>query len=83
MRSAICWARQPARYAAAAPNPADKATDVARDVTLGWTAGKYAATHDVYVGLSSADVNNASRTAPLGVLAGQDQSDGDLCSRRA
>ena len=32
------------------PRPADKATDVPRDVTLSWTAGKLAATHDVYLG---------------------------------
>ena len=57
------------------PQPATGQTDVPFDVVLGWTAGEFAKTHDVYVGLSSADVNNASRTAPLGVLAGQDQSD--------
>ncbi len=53
------------------PSPADTATEVARDVTLGWTAGKYAATHDVYLGLSAADVTNASATNPLAVLQRQ------------
>jgi hypothetical protein len=53
------------------PNPADQAPDVPRDVTLAWTAGKYAATHDVYLGRSATDVTNASRTNTLGVLASQ------------
>jgi hypothetical protein len=59
---------------AAAPNPAPKATDVPQDATLSWSPGKFAATHDVYIGLSAADVNNAGRTNPLGVLASQAQS---------
>ncbi len=59
---------------ATAPRPADKAADVPRDVTLGWTAGKFAAAHDVYVGLSAADVNNAARANPSGVLASQGQN---------
>ena len=67
----------PGRYPATAPQPANKATDVPQDVTLGWSPGKYAASHDVYVGLSSADVGNASRTGTLGVLASQGQSDGN------
>jgi regulation of enolase protein 1 (concanavalin A-like superfamily) len=41
------------------PSPAANATDIPRDVTLGWTAGKYAATHNVYLGTSFADVNTA------------------------
>ncbi len=41
------------------PSPATNATDVPRDVALGWTAGKYAATHNVYLGTSFADVNTA------------------------
>ncbi len=61
---------------ATAPRPADKTTDVPRDVTLGWTAGKFAAAHDVYLGLSAVDVNNATRTNPLGVLASQGQNAG-------
>ena len=55
------------------PSPADKATDVPRDVVLGWTAGKYAATHDVYFGTVAADVDAATRTTAKGVLAGQAQ----------
>jgi hypothetical protein len=56
------------------PRPAVDQTDVPTDMALSWTPGEFAKTHDVYVGLSSADVNNASRTNPLGVLASQDQS---------
>jgi regulation of enolase protein 1 (concanavalin A-like superfamily) len=41
------------------PSPATNATDVPRDGTLGWTAGQYAATHNVYLGASFDDVNNA------------------------
>ena len=57
------------------PSPEDKATDVLRSAELTWTAGKYAATHDVYLGTSFDDVNNANRTDPLGVLVGQDRDD--------
>jgi hypothetical protein len=55
------------------PAPADGATDVPRDVTLAWTAGQYAKTHDVYLGPVFADVNSASRAAPKGVLVSQGQ----------
>jgi hypothetical protein len=60
---------------AGSASPADKATDVIREVTLGWTAGKFAKTHDVYFGTAFADVNDASRTSPKGVLVGQGQAD--------
>lgn len=57
------------------PVPEKDATDVPTDIVLRWTAGEFAQTHDVYVGLSAEDVGSASRTAPLGMLASQDQSD--------
>jgi hypothetical protein len=57
------------------PKPDVDQTDVPADVALSWTPGEFAETHDVYVGLSAADVNNASRTNPLGVLASQGQGD--------
>ncbi len=59
---------------ALAPKPENEATDVSRDVVLTWTSGPYAATHDVYLGTVPDDVNNASDSNPLGVLAslGQD-----------
>ncbi len=55
------------------PEPADKATDVSRDTNLGWTPGKYAATHDVYFGTVFEDVNTAGRDNPKGVLVSQAQ----------
>ena len=45
------------------------------DAAVAWTPGKFAATHDVYLGTSFADVNNGSRTNPAGVLASQGQTD--------
>ena len=59
---------------ATAPRPADKAVDVTRDVVLGWTPGAFAATHDVYLGKTLADVNSASQAKPAGVLASQGQT---------
>jgi hypothetical protein len=56
------------------PNPATEATDVPRDVVLSWTAGEFAATHDVYFGTSFDDVNAASRANPMDVLASQAQA---------
>ncbi len=56
------------------PNPADDATDVPRDTTLSWEAGEFAASHDVYFGTAFDDVNNATRSNPLGVLVSQDQA---------
>jgi hypothetical protein len=55
------------------PLPADRASDVPRDAAFRWQAGPYAKTHDVYLGSLQADVNTASRTRPLGVLASQGQ----------
>ncbi|MCP4454533.1 MAG: hypothetical protein GY809_24005, partial [Planctomycetes bacterium] len=45
---------------ATSPNPADGQTDVLRDFDLSWTPGIFAASHDVYVGESFADVNTAA-----------------------
>ncbi len=42
------------------PAPDDEAVDVARESVLSWNAGKYAAEHDVYLGTSFADVNDAT-----------------------
>ncbi len=56
------------------PVPTNEASDVARDAVLSWTAGEFAATHDVYLGTSFEDVNNASRSNPMGVLVSQGQS---------
>ncbi|MFQ6035785.1 MAG: discoidin domain-containing protein, partial [Sedimentisphaerales bacterium] len=59
---------------AKSPVPANDAIDIPRDVTLAWAPGKFANTHDVYFGTVFDDVNDASRTNPLDVLASQDQS---------
>ncbi len=59
--------------AAREPHPAHMQTDVPVDTILSWTAGTYAATHDVYLGTVSNDVNDAARGNPLGVLVSQGQ----------
>jgi concanavalin A-like lectin/glucanase superfamily protein/F5/8 type C domain-containing protein len=59
---------------AAEPVPADEATDVRRDVTLGWAPGEYAATHDVYFGTNFSDVNDAGRSNPMNVLVSEGQA---------
>ena len=56
------------------PVPADEASDVTRDVTLAWTPGDLAVTHDVYLGTSFDDVNTADPDNPLDVLISQDQT---------
>jgi hypothetical protein len=56
------------------PDPEDRAVDVPCDTVLSWKAGETAATHDVYLGKTLADVNEAGRAAPRGVLARQDQA---------
>jgi len=59
---------------ASAPTPADGATDVPRDADLAWSPGESAATHDVYFGMSLADVDAATRANPMGVLVSQGQT---------
>ncbi len=56
------------------PSPEDDSIDVPRDVTLSWTAGEQAATHDVYFGTAFEDVNDVGRTDPKGVLVSQDHT---------
>ena len=55
------------------PDPADGDTNVPNDTPLSWTAGEFAATHDVYLGTSYDDVNDASRANPMDVLVSQNQ----------
>ncbi len=64
---------KPSDVSAGSPNPAAGAKDVPRDVPLSWGPGDFAKTHDVYLGTTPADVNNASRTNALGVLASRGQ----------
>jgi len=65
----------PAPVLARLPRPEDGETDVLRDAPLSWTPGPFASTHDVYLGTTFEDVDNASRTAPGIVLVSKDQSD--------
>ncbi len=57
------------------PSPKNEAADVPIASMLGWTAGEYAASHDVYLGTTFADVNDAGRGNPLDVLASEGQTD--------
>ena len=59
---------------ASVPQPPDEAVDVPRDTALAWTAGEFAATHDVYFGTAFADVNDASRSNPMDMLVSQGQT---------
>ena len=47
---------------AQSPSPADGQTDLPRDVALAWSAGEFAASHDVYFGASREDVNSGAGT---------------------
>lgn len=55
------------------PSPADGATDVPWDAVLAWEPGPWANAHNVYLGLSFDDVDNATVASPLGVLVSQGQ----------
>jgi len=53
------------REAAYKPNPADGAMYSDTWVSLSWTAGGYAVSHDVYIGENFDDVNEATRDSDL------------------
>jgi hypothetical protein len=53
------------REAAYNPNPVDGAMYPDTWVTLSWTAGAYAVSHDVYIGENFDDVNEATRDSDL------------------
>ncbi len=55
------------------PVPEDEARDILRDSILSWTSGEFAVTHDVYLGTGFADVNEAGRANPMGVLVSEGQ----------
>jgi hypothetical protein len=55
---------------AGAPDPANGAIDVLRDVMLSWTSGNSAVTHEVYFGVDFNDVNNADITDVTGIYRG-------------
>ena len=48
-------------------------TDVVRDDALTWSAGPWAVTHDVYLGTTFDDVNDADRANPMDLLVSQGQ----------
>jgi len=53
------------------PGPVDGANDVCADTLLTWMAGESAVSHDVYLGTSFDDVNEATTADPRGVYRGQ------------
>ena len=55
------------------PNPANGAIHVDMSANFSWRPGDFAVSHDIYIGKNFDDVNEASRTNPLGVLVGQNQ----------
>jgi hypothetical protein len=61
MRPTLTFSNALMRYRATYPNPADKATDVPRDVTLSWTPGQYVGAlspkHKIYFSDDFNDVN--------------------------
>jgi len=57
------------------PTPEDGAAEVLRDAVLSWLPGKFAATHDVYLGATLEDVENAGTADPRGVLVSEGQTD--------
>jgi len=73
--SDVILGKGPSEELADNPTPEDKAKDVLQDATVAWEKGAFAVSHDVYFGTSFADVNDASRGDPRGVLASQDQAD--------
>ncbi len=53
------------------PQPPSGASDVIREVILGWTPGEFAHTHNVYLGTDFDDVNTADTSSALLVSPGQ------------
>jgi hypothetical protein len=53
------------------PQPADQTTEAPRGLVLNWLPGEGAVAHDVYLGTSLAEVSDASRADPRGVLISQ------------
>jgi hypothetical protein len=58
------------------PYPADKATDVLRDVVMTWVP-PFACKHNVYFGTNFSDVNSATISSPLCVSKNQDANSYD------
>ena len=60
-------------YTASGPSPQNTQEDVRIDTELSWTPGFSATLHNVYLGTSFDDVNNADPANPLNVLVGPGQ----------
>jgi hypothetical protein len=54
-------------YIAFNPNPSDGAIYIIPDVVLSWSPGAEATRHDIYLGTSFEDVNNATRASHAGL----------------
>ena len=67
------WSFKVQPFTAFNPSPPDGAKYMNPDVNLGWSPGAKAEFHDVYLGTSFNDVNNATRDVNLGVLVSQNQ----------
>ncbi|MHC4620412.1 MAG: hypothetical protein ACYTEQ_21905, partial [Planctomycetota bacterium] len=65
------------KTAAYNPSPHDGADDVVANTKLIWKPGEYAALHDVYLGASFDDVNNATSSSHLNV--DYERTDANLC----
>jgi len=63
------WSFATEPLTAYAPKPADSTANVFPGPTLSWLPGKSAAKHQVYFGISFADVNNAAAAADKGRIA--------------
>ncbi|MHC4912484.1 MAG: LamG domain-containing protein [Planctomycetota bacterium] len=63
------------------PSPSNEADEVPSDVTINWTPGIFTVTHDVYLGTSFDDVNEATSTVdPNNVFMGnQGPNSFDVC----
>ncbi|MBN2181936.1 MAG: discoidin domain-containing protein [Sedimentisphaerales bacterium] len=56
------------------PKPLDGSANIPYNSILSWTAGKFADTHNVYLGTVYEDVNNADTSSPLLVGPAQDSN---------
>lgn len=65
---------EPLFVKACRPSPANGTTAIPQEMNLSWRSGFYAETHDVYLGTSLTDVQNADRSTPLGVLVSYGQT---------
>ena len=70
MYAIAAWAPSPTAHD---PTPPDGARDVSINTLLAWKLGADAVSHDVYLGTSLDEVDQAGRANPLSVLVGRNQ----------